>query len=104
MHDRAYMARVRELPCCALKVAVTIGADIPLGDLSAFCNGGREAHHMGGRGLGQKCSDLETVPFCAEHHRQWHDCAGLFAGWPKSRRGAYAQASIAQTRAALGVP
>ena len=28
-----------------------------------------EAAHIGERGLGHKCSDRETIPLCAEHHR-----------------------------------
>ena len=30
-----------------------------------------EAAHVGPRGLGQKCSDFETIPLCGhEHHRE----------------------------------
>lgn len=29
-----------------------------------------EVAHVGKRGLGQKCSDLETLPLCANHHRE----------------------------------
>lgn len=32
-----------------------------------------EAAHVGERGLGQKCSDRETIPLCAEHHRTGQD-------------------------------
>ncbi len=28
-----------------------------------------EAAHVGERGLGQKCSDRETIPLCVLHHR-----------------------------------
>lgn len=28
-----------------------------------------ECAHIGERGLGHKCSDRETIPLCAEHHR-----------------------------------
>ena len=28
-----------------------------------------ECAHVGERGLGQKCSDYETIPLCARHHR-----------------------------------
>ena len=28
-----------------------------------------EAAHVGKRGLGQKCSDRETIPLCIWHHR-----------------------------------
>lgn len=32
-----------------------------------------EAAHVGNRGLGQKCSDRETIPLCAAHHRTGKD-------------------------------
>lgn len=32
-----------------------------------------EAAHVGRRGLGQKCSDNETVPLCVRHHRTGKD-------------------------------
>ena len=32
-----------------------------------------EAAHVGLRGLRQKCSDRETIPLCAEHHRTGPD-------------------------------
>jgi hypothetical protein len=28
-----------------------------------------ECAHVGRRGLGQKCSDYESLPLCAVHHR-----------------------------------
>lgn len=28
-----------------------------------------EAAHVGSRGVGQKCSDYETIPLCSYHHR-----------------------------------
>ena len=28
-----------------------------------------EVAHVGSRGLGQKCSDTETIPLCPHHHR-----------------------------------
>jgi len=31
-----------------------------------------EAAHVGSRGMGQKCSDLETIPLCQPHHREQH--------------------------------
>lgn len=68
---------------------------------ASSCSGPMHAHHMGERGLGQKCSDLETVPFCERHHRDWHDCTGLFADKSKEWRGEFAKAAIEQTRAEL---
>jgi hypothetical protein len=32
-----------------------------------------EAAHVGQRGIAQKCSDLETIPLCAEHHTAGKD-------------------------------
>ena len=32
-----------------------------------------EAAHVGARGLSQKCSDRETIPLCAHHHRTGKD-------------------------------
>jgi len=32
-----------------------------------------EAAHVGARGLGQKCSDFETLPLCRDHHRPGED-------------------------------
>ena len=53
--DPKYLAFIRKQPCVA-------------------CMGGAwlwpvEAAHIGVRGLGQKSSDLETIPLCAYHHR-----------------------------------
>lgn len=31
-----------------------------------------EAAHVGRRGMGQKCSDLETIPLCRIHHQEQH--------------------------------
>ncbi len=86
-HDPLYMDAVRKLPCLYY---------------CGSCEGSIEAHHMGVRGLGQKCPDDETVPFCSHHHRSWHDCSGVFAGWPRERRRAYSASSIAWTQKVLG--
>lgn len=50
-----FLAFVRRLPCFYCRTTVAV-----------------EAHHWGKRGLGQKCSDFETVPLCKRHHQQWH--------------------------------
>lgn len=39
------------------------------GDFLVRGYGISEAAHVGERGLGQKCSDRETIPLCVEHHR-----------------------------------
>ena len=58
-----------------------------------------EAHHMGARGMGQKCSDLEAVPMCSACHHAWHDANGIFAGVSKPERASFAQMAIADTQA-----
>jgi hypothetical protein len=101
VHDLAFMARVRQLPC----LVWTMLPDYALGGRyvapASPCSGSMHAHHMGARGLGQKCSDLETVPFCERHHRDWHDCTGPFADKSKEWRLEFAKAAIEQTRAEL---
>lgn len=53
VHDPEYLAWIREQPCVV-----------------TFCKIPRsEAAHVGEiRGLGQKCSDHETIPLCVWHH------------------------------------
>jgi hypothetical protein len=55
--DPARLDWLRSLPChiCAM--------------LRRRQFGRTEAAHVGQRGLGQKCSDLEAIPLCACHHR-----------------------------------
>ncbi len=54
----AYLAYVRQHPCC-------------------LCgrSEGIEAHHWSHHGsvMGSKVDDYRTVPLCTEHHRYWHD-------------------------------
>lgn len=59
--DPRYLAFVRAHPCCACRRTKTI-----------------EAHHWArGRGVGQKVSDLRTVPLCEDCHRHYHDHGAL---------------------------
>jgi hypothetical protein len=85
--DPGYLARVRELPCVVAE--------------HNSCAGVTEAHHMGPRGLGQKCSDDESVPLCNLHHRCWHDCIGPFLGKSKDWRAGFATWAIERTRERL---
>ena len=78
-----YLAHVRGRRCCAPS--------------SHF--GSVEAHHAGARGLGQRASDMTAIPLCTLHHRDWHDCNGVFRGWSKEQRRAWAEARIAETQA-----
>jgi hypothetical protein len=95
-HDREYMQRVRGL-ACIVRHMLPDSAD------GWTCDGWEmHAHHAGERGLGQKCSDYETVPLCMVHHRDYHDCTGPFAGWSREKRREFAQAAIEDTQAKLG--
>lgn len=51
--DSAFLAFIRSLPCVICRRTFRV-----------------EAAHVGQRGLGQKCSDRETIPLCAFHHRE----------------------------------
>lgn len=83
-----YLAWVRTQSCCARSAAE-----------GEECRGPVQAHHAGPRGLGQKCSDLEAIPLCSRHHREWHDCTGRFAGLSRAGRQAWATVAIEATRA-----
>ncbi len=70
----AYRAWIRAKPCyiCYLQVYGYFGA----GEIGAVF--GRQATrtevaHIGERGLGQKCSDRQTMPLCNEHHQSGKD-------------------------------
>jgi Putative HNHc nuclease len=55
VRSSAHLAFIRTLPC--------------------VCCGrtrGVQAAHVGSRGMGQKCSDLETIPLCDFHHKEQH--------------------------------
>ena len=52
-----YLEFIRSLPCHICQM------------LRRRQFGRTEAAHVGMRGLGQKCSDLEAIPLCGCHHR-----------------------------------
>lgn len=68
VRDGEWLLAVKRLPCCAP------GAP-------RSCEGQVEADHAGTRGLGQKCSDRQTIPLCSRHHRDRHGLTGPFRGW-----------------------
>lgn len=83
VRDRKYLAWIHTLPCliCGLLEREQVTPT--------------EAAHVGLRGLMQKCSDRETIPLCAEHHRtgaQSHHRAGRFfwSIWKLERANAIA--------------
>ncbi|MES1164180.1 MAG: hypothetical protein ABUR63_00365 [Verrucomicrobiota bacterium] len=76
---------MRTLPCCARFLSP--------------CRGRIEANHAGVKpGFALKCSDFETLPKCSKHHRQWTEHAGVFEGWTKAFRRAWADENIAYTQ------
>ena len=54
--DWQYLRFIRQFPCAA-----------------CGRRGGIEAAHVGPHGLGQKASDLQTIPLCRKHHREGPD-------------------------------
>lgn len=62
VYDPQYLDFIRRLQC-----VVCSQGEIRLTTFPS------EAAHVGERGLGQKCSDRETVPLCARHHRSGND-------------------------------
>jgi hypothetical protein len=83
--DPAYLAWVRTLRCSA-----------PHGPHG--CRGAVQPHHAGARGLGQKADDHSAVALCDFHHRSWHDGRGVFLGWDRHTRAAWAAEVIGQTQ------
>lgn len=83
--DPAYLAWVRTLKCSA-----------PHGPHG--CQGKVQAHHAGVRGLGQRADDHTAIPMCTYHHRAWHDGRGVFVGWDRQLRWAWAAEVIAETQ------
>lgn len=76
--DRDYLKWVRSLLCCVchLDLYAAWVKDSwkdswikPLAGEREFIRA-TEAAHVGARGLSQKCSDRETIPLCALHHRE----------------------------------
>jgi hypothetical protein len=84
--DPQYLAWCRKQRCCMF---------------GGFCAGiGVEAHHATfGRGMGQKGPDARAFPFCARHHRQFHDAAGDFRGMDHGARTAFQEAQVRTYRA-----
>lgn len=93
--ERAYMAQVRELECCALGQPG-----------HPFCSGRPVAHHAGRHGKGYKSGHYETIPLCSTAHDQLHDDPGN--GWTRAAGldgdgvRAFEDFWIARTQQALG--
>lgn len=63
----AYRAWIRTQECVVCAKLRAFGVRLVFSGLTAF--GIVECAHVGDRGKGQKCSDLETISLCDWHHR-----------------------------------
>jgi hypothetical protein len=90
--DKAYMARVRELECCAVGMPG-----------HAECRGEPVVHHAGRHGMSQKCPHTETIRLCDAAHRELHD----HNGWVKHLSGkeirAWEDGQVLATQRRLGL-
>jgi len=53
-----------------------------------------QADHAGAHGLGEKCSDDETIPLCTGHHGEKTDLRGHFKTWTGSELRVWLNARI----------
>jgi len=67
MESPVYLVWIRTQPCVVCDKLRQMGVVLTLNGRTAL--GIIEAAHVGDRGKGQKCSDLETLPMCDWHHR-----------------------------------
>lgn len=86
--DPAHLAKVRKLPCCAPRANF-------IGPEELYCKGDVVAHHAG-----PKNNDSTAVPLCWRHHNDWHSINGngVFKGWSKESRRAWADSAIILAR------
>lgn len=71
--SRAHLAFIRTLPCCVC--GRTRGVEAAHTPRVLGVMGGGSTYVS--RGMGQKRSDLETIPLCRLHHEEQHR-----SGWP----------------------
>lgn len=86
---QSYMARVRELPCCARALGACIGP-------------AQAHHHTHGRGRGMKADDSQTFCLCLGHHHDFHAATGAFKALNQEARRLWQDQQVEHTRAALG--
>lgn len=82
VRDAKYLRWIRTFPCVVCLQWWIKGTIQTLDDALTWCvhgsgypawEGPTEAAHVGQHGISQKCSDLETIPLCAQHHRTGKD-------------------------------
>jgi hypothetical protein len=67
--DPEYLEYIRSLPCCVCAWLESETLRL-LQIRDSVQKTPTEAAHVGPRGLSQKCPDRETLPLCAQHHRE----------------------------------
>jgi hypothetical protein len=97
--EPSYLDRIRALPChvCASPVQVQAHHST-CGSVKPWELDGAAQHAP--RGKGQKAHDSWAFPLCFKHHRQFHDAAGHFEGWPNAQRRDWQNAAVAEYRGA----
>jgi hypothetical protein len=92
VRNREYMIFVKTLLCCIEEHSPDPHYhDDP-------CDPVIEADHVGRRGIGQKCSDDETIPLCARHHRERHNARGIFSDLAREQMREWLDAQIRRTQ------
>ena len=95
IRDRAYMAAVRQLPCCARRLSAC--GTGPLG-------GRPEADHASrNHGANRKGDDTDTIPMCGLHHAHRTNRSGPFKHWTREQMREWCREQIAATRRLVAV-
>lgn len=89
--DPAYLAFVRQLPCCAPGVR-PCESPTP-----------QHAHHSTGAGMGLKSSDRETMPLCWFHHAEFHQGNGAFELWSRDDRRVFQSEQVERVQRAYAL-
>lgn len=104
VRNRAYMKFVTDQPCVICEISraelAKMGFTGDKYDITQTLH--TEAAHVGVRGMAQKCSDLETIPLCGEHHRTGKDSHHVLGKRFWEHHGIDRQALIARLNAAYG--
>lgn len=83
LKDPVYLAWMRRQSCLLCNDAIEKRTFVGGMPYRQMCQ--TEAAHVGQRGLSQKCSDHDTIPLCAWHHRisreSHHRLGKLFWGF-----------------------
>lgn len=88
--DPTYLARVRQLICCAYY-------------LGGSCESPIDAHHPRhlAPGIARKAPDACAIPMCRKHHACLHGLLGPFKGWKRDRLREWQDWAVTRTQEAL---